>query len=145
MEQSLSSGESLMVLQIVVDPVAFLHSGDIYHFWENCQVCDDRGISMPLTVTPWLIQTHGSVCKCFFILVRVVKINPLKPTVNNMPQTVRVMELAKIAFVFPQCRYLGPRNVCQYYNVTINACWWNFEFATYLLIFCAVAIKTIST
>lgn len=30
---------------------------------------------MPLTATPWLIQAHGSVCKCFFILVKVVNIN----------------------------------------------------------------------
>lgn len=74
-EQSLSSAESLMVLQIMADPVAFFHSGDIYHFWENCQVCDERGIIVPLTVTPWLIQAHGSVCKCFFILVKVVNIN----------------------------------------------------------------------
>lgn len=59
----------------MVDPVAFFHSGDIYHFWENCQVCDDRGIIVPLTVNPWLIQAHGSVGKCLFLLVKVVNIN----------------------------------------------------------------------
>lgn len=43
-EQSGSSAKSLMLLQIMADPVAFFHSGDIYHFWEICQVCDERGI-----------------------------------------------------------------------------------------------------
>lgn len=74
-EQSRSSAESLMLLHIMADLVAFFHSGDIYHFCENCQVCDERGIILPLTVTPWLIQARLSACRCVFILVQVVNIN----------------------------------------------------------------------
>ena len=32
-------------------------------------------LSLLFTVTPWLIQAHGSVCKCFFILVKEFNIN----------------------------------------------------------------------